>query len=331
MKFYIIYIVFLVFIAGCKNDDRPDVSKLLKEKRIVRFDREMQTIDKEHPDVEGLQKKYGPYFKVYTSGVLQLGEQSDADFPVLFSLFLKDSILNEIMDTVAFRYKDMGRQERELSEAWAYYGWYFPDRIIPEVYTHVSGFNQSVIVDSAFVSVSLDNYLGEDCIFYSMLANPIPMYIRKKMTDQNIVKDVMTGWLSTEFPFYPKKNDLVSGMLYQGKICYLLSKVLPEYEKSRLFDFSKEQLEWCENNESQIWEFLIENDYLFSTQQTLIMKYLGESPFTSGMPTESPGRSVVWTGDKVVEAYVKKTNISPEELMKEQDYHKILRIAGYRP
>ena len=32
-----------------------------------------------------------------------------------------------------------------------------------------------------------------------------------------------------------------------------------------------------------------------------------------------------------VEEYMKKAKITLPELMKEQDYHKILRVAAYRP
>ena len=63
----------------------------------------------------------------------------------------------------------------------------------------------------------------------------------------------------------------------------------------------------------------------------MIVKYLNDAPFTSGMPSDSPGRTVVWTGFRIVEKYMKKTGASLEELMQEQDYHKILRVAGYRP
>lgn len=61
------------------------------------------------------------------------------------------------------------------------------------------------------------------------------------------------------------------------------------------------------------------------------MKYLNDAPYTSGMPTESPGRTPAWVGFRIVEAYMKKSGATFEELMKEQDYHKILRVGAYRP
>lgn len=330
MKFLFTCIIFLCLVTGCRESGRPDVGKWRQERKILRLDRDLFALDANAPDVESIHRKYGRYFDVYATGVLQLGQVSDTMFPHLLSLFLQDTVIREVYDTVATRYPVLTAQEKDLSDAWAYYAYYFPDKVIPQVYAHISGFNQSVVVDSAEVGISLDNYLG-DCVFYSMLAVPVPMYARRKMTGEDMVRDIMTGWFNAEFVFRPQKNDFISGMIYQGKIVSLLRRVLPDYEFARVLGFSPEQLEWCENNESQIWSFLIENDFLFSTQQKLMLKYLNDAPYTSGMPVESPGRAVVWSGWRIVEEYMKKTEITLPELMQEQDYHKILRIAAYRP
>lgn len=330
MKFLFTCIIFLCLVSGCRESGRPDVGKWRQKRKILRLDRDLFALDANAPDVESIYRKYGRYFDVYATGVLQLGQVSDTLFPHLLSLFLQDTVIREVYDTVATRYPELTAQEKDLSDAWAYYAYYFPEKVIPQVYAHISGFNQSVIVDSAEVGISLDNYLG-DCVFYSMLAVPVPMYARRKMTGEDMVRDIMTGWFNAEFVFRPQKNDFISGMIYQGKIVSLLRRVLPDYEFARVLGFSPEQLEWCENNESRIWSFLIENDFLFSTQQKLMLKYLNDAPYTSGMPVESPGRAVVWSGWRIVEEYMKKTEITLPELMQEQDYHKILRIAAYRP
>lgn len=330
MKFLFTCIIFLCLVTGCRESGRPDVGKWRQERKILRLDRDLFALDANAPDVESIHRKYGRYFDVYATGVLQLGQVSDTLFPHLLSLFLQDTVIREVYDTVATRYPELTAQEKDLSDAWAYYAYYFPEKVIPQVYAHISGFNQSVVVDSAEVGISLDNYLG-DCVFYSMLAVPVPMYARRKMTGEDMVRDIMTGWFNAEFVFRPQKNDFISGMIYQGKIVSLLRRVLPDYDFARVLGFSPEQLEWCENNESRIWSFLIENDFLFSTQQKLMLKYLNDAPYTSGMPVESPGRAVVWSGWRMVEEYMKKTEITLPELMQEQDYHKILRIAAYRP
>ncbi len=331
MKFIIVVTFLGVLAVGCRKAERPDVRKLIREIKIERLDREMFEMDTLSLDFTAMRGKYGRYFDTYVGGVLNLGSVTNPDFKRLLSLFITDPVMREVADTVAGVYPDMHKQEMQLAQAWAYYAYYFPDRIIPQVYAHISGFNQSIVVDSAAVGISLDNYLGENCIFYSMLAVPVPMYARKKMTSGDISRDVLSGWLNVEFPFQPRKNDLISGMIYQGKIIYILEKLFPDASSAWLMGFTTEQEKWCEDNKSQIWGYLIENDYLFSTQQRLMMKYLNDAPFTSGMPVESPGKAVAWTGYQIVKKYVEKTEIVPEQLMAEQDYHKILRIAGYRP
>lgn len=330
MKFLFAGIIFLLLVVACGENKNPDVSQFRKERKILRLEQDLFALDARNPDIEDVGRKYGRYFKTYAGGVLMLGNVSDSAFSHLLSLFLQDSIIREVYDTVAFKYPNMRAQEKDLSEAFAYYAYYFPGRVIPQVYTHISGFNQSVVVDSAAVGISLDNYLG-DCVFYSMLSVPVPMYARGKMTGDDIVRDLLSGWLSAECSFSPQKNDLISGMIYQGKIIYLLRKLLPQYEERRILGFTGEQLEWCESNEKQIWGFFVENKYLFSTQQKLILKYLNDAPYTSGMPLESPGKTAAWAGFRIVEAYVKKSGVTPEELVEEQDYHKILRVAAYRP
>lgn len=331
MKFIGFGTILILFFIGCGGSEKPDVRNLLKQVKIERLDHDVFALDTLSPDLQGIYDQYGRYFDIYTRNVLNLGIYADSGFVDMFRYFICDPVMREVADSVAIAFPDLRKQEEKLKWAWAYYSYYFPGHPIPRVYAHISGFNQSVIVDSAAIGVGLDNYLGEKCVFYSMLSVPVPLYVRKKMTSQDIVRDVLSGWLSTEFLFRPQQNNLISGMLYQGKMVYFLEKLFPDELSSWLLGFTPEQEKWCRNNESQVWSFLIEHDYLFSTQQNVILKYLNDAPFSSGMPMESPGRAAVWTGYQIVRKYMDKTGIGLEELAKEQDYHKILRVSGYRP
>lgn len=329
MKFKVIGIIFFSLLVACHAGRKS--SGTYKKLEIIRFDRHLFALNHLSPDIQSMDSLDFVFFRLYVEGILQLGKADDPELPELLSLFLQDSIIQEVYDSVSLKYSGMKIQERELAEAFANYADYFPGKAIPAVYTYVSGFNQSVVVDSNLVGISLDNYLGEDCVFYKMLATPIPRYIARRMTDREIVRDVLYGWLNAEFPFHPRHLDLLSGIVYQGKIMYLLEKLLPAYEQARIFGFTPEQMEWCRNSEGSIWAFMVDNEYLFENQQMLFRKYLNEAPFSSGMPQESPGKAVVWCGYRIVRDYVRKQNITMKELMAEQDYHKVLRGAGYRP
>ncbi|HNW57071.1 MAG TPA: hypothetical protein PKM69_04815, partial [Bacteroidales bacterium] len=86
------------------------------------------------------------------------------------------------------------------------------------------------------------------------------------------------------------------------------------------------------NNESQMWQYLIENDLLFKTDQFMIRKLTGEAPFTSYFTNESPGKAAVWIGFRIVESYMMKNpGITLEDLMKNTDVSGILEKAKYSP
>lgn len=329
MKFKIIGIIFLGMVWAC-HPGRQSVGRD-SGPEIVRFDRHLFALDPASPDIQSMEARDLAFFRLYVEGILRLGKADDPELSEFLALFLQDSIIREVYDSVASKYPDMELQEKEFSEAFHRYADYFPEKAVPEVYTYISGFNQSVVVDSNLIGISLDNYLGEDCVFYKMLATPIPRYITRCMTEREIVRDALYGWLSAEYPFRPRRMDLLSGIIYQGKIMYLLERLLPDYEPERLFGYTAEQLEWCRNSEGGIWAFMVDNEYLFENQQMLFRKYLNEAPFSSGMPQESPGKAVVWCGYRIVREYVRKKDCTIQELMGEQDYHKILRGAAYRP
>jgi len=121
-------------------------------------------------------------------------------------------------------------------------------------------------------------------------------------------------------------------MIYQGKVMYFVKAVLPEDPDSLLWGFTANQMKFCNNNEKQMWTYLVENKQLFLTDRFTIDKYIREGPFTAGFTEESPGRAAVWIGYRIVDRYMKKNkNLSLDALMKEDDYQEILALSGYNP
>jgi len=81
-----------------------------------------------------------------------------------------------------------------------------------------------------------------------------------------------------------------------------------------------------------MWQYLIENNLLFSADSFTKKKLMGEAPFTSYFSKESPGRAAVWIGFRIVESYMRHNrNITLEELMSDKDTRAILEKARYSP
>tara|TARA_B100000575_G_scaffold288235_1_gene287934 strand:- start:806 stop:1171 length:366 start_codon:yes stop_codon:yes gene_type:complete len=121
-------------------------------------------------------------------------------------------------------------------------------------------------------------------------------------------------------------------MIHAGRIQYILSKILPNYNDSIIMGYSDSQIQWCENNEMSIWNFFIEEDLLYSTKYEDIVKYLNPAPYSKGMPQKSPGQVAVWVGWQIVKAYMNNfPDSSLQDLMTINDAQYLLKKSKYKP
>ena len=81
-----------------------------------------------------------------------------------------------------------------------------------------------------------------------------------------------------------------------------------------------------------MWQYLLENNLLFSTDQFNIRKLTGEAPFTAFFSKESPGRAAVWLGFRIVESYMMKNpGVKIGDMINITDVQSILEKAKYSP
>ena len=121
-------------------------------------------------------------------------------------------------------------------------------------------------------------------------------------------------------------------MIYHGKMAWFTKWMLPDQPDSLIMGFSADQMAFCRNNEKPMWEYLVEHGILFESDRLTIQKFTGYGPFTSDFTRESPARASVWLGWRIVEAYARKhPELSLEDIMKEEDFHKILTLSEYNP
>ena len=130
------------------------------------------------------------------------------------------------------------------------------------------------------LGIGLDRYLGADCEYYPRLN--IFKYIAVKMTPENIVPDCIYGWAASEWDFstlkYPDDN-VLSEIIHEGKLKYFEKCMLPSSSDELIFGFTPGQMNFCRSNEQQMWQYLVENNLLFNTEQFTIKKLDGRSTF----------------------------------------------------
>lgn len=339
MKVRLIAYLFLLLMIPClssckRNHYSINISSIKVKIEIKRLEKDLFTLNPDEviPAVPSLKKKYKGFLNLF-SLVINTGDINEASFGDFLLRFCSDKQNNDVYALTIKKYPDIRPIEEGLQKAFSHYLHYFPRKRVPAVFTCITGFNNSIIAGDSVLGISLDRYLGADCEYYPRLN--IYKYISARMTPENIVPDCVFGWGTSEWDFsalkYPADNVLAE-IIHNGKLKYFEKCMLPETSDEIIFGFTADQMKFCRNNESQMWQYLVENNLLFSTDQFNIRKLTGEAPFTAYFTKESPGRAAIWLGFRIVESYmVRNPGIKMDEMINNTDVQGILEKAKYSP
>ncbi len=323
----------LLTLAACNSNPlKINTSGIKLSLSAERLDQDLFAVTPKNIDlvVPELQKKYSDFFSLYNVEVLAIGDSQDSLYNNYLLTFLQGSTIAEVKKRSDSIFRDFTPYERQLEKAFKHHLYYYPDASIPKIYTYLSEFNQSIVTMPGAIGISLDNYLGSDCDFYRRLG--WPLYKRANLVPQKLVYDVLYGWTSQQFEYKGNAENLVSGMIHEGKLLYFLDALVPDGPDSLKIGINQEQLTWCKEHESEMWSYLVENRMLFSSDRMNMVRFINPAPFTTPFGQKSPGKTGVWMGWQIVKSYMKKNpGTTLQGLMTEQDCHKILNESGYAP
>ena len=324
------FLLLAALVTSC--NDGPDLSNINVDIKLIPFYEDLNSIppDSVEYKIEYLKSKYDKFLDVYSAKVIRIGSSDDADYAYNLKGFLEYKPNKEVFLKCKEVFGDLNALKSSIDEAYKHYLYYFPHTTLPDIYLHISGFNQSMIADSGLISISVDKYLGADCKFYELLA--IPVYMRRKMTPEKVVPDLMRATAYINFPQSDSIDDVANNIIYQGKALWFVKKMIPDINDTLLFDYTPDELKWCKNNESKMWETMVEKKHVFNNERMVIQKYIGDAPFTNFFTDKSPGRAGTYIGYQIVKAYMDKhPELTLKDLMLQDNGHLILRESGYRP
>ncbi|HEX8517757.1 MAG TPA: hypothetical protein VF868_16280 [Bacteroidia bacterium] len=333
-NFGAVLFVFTVFLTSCGNNPLDvDLSSVpVPEFGIKRLEEDLFKIDtSDIPGATaGLQSKYGTFYPVFFSRIINNGDVRDSAYSLRLKQFIFDRDMRETYNMVSAAYPGTEPLKDELSDVFHHFRYYFPDRKLPAVVTMISGYNQWQVKADSTLAIGLEMYLGSNNKFYQMLA--LPRYKTMFMNKENIVPDLTREFLIAEFPYNMDKSDFLSEIIYMGKIMYLTDAMLPETEDTIKIHYSVPQMNYARQNEFNVWSYFAAQKLLYTTDQAEIMKFTSDGPFTSALSKESPPRIGYWIGWQIVRQYMKAhPDITVPELAAESDAQKILTKAKYKP
>ena len=242
---------------------------------------------------------------------------------------MKDPLWRELYSEVQKKYSNFDPVQKELETLFKFIKYNFPKTKVPKVITVISemDYNNKVIYTDSLVIISLELYLGKDHKFYQF-----PSYLKQNFVQKQILPDLVSSFSIKKIAPVTEKN-LLSQMIYFGKQLYLKDLLLPEYNDADKMGYTPEQIKWCQENESYMWRYFLENEMLYSDNQKLNNRFINPAPFSKfylEIDNESPGRVGAWIGWQIVRSYINNNDVAIEKLLK-MDAKEIFEKSKYKP
>jgi uncharacterized protein YjaZ len=333
------FIVIVMLLAGCtgrnqsESTDSSDTSGISispeKEKpetgfHIKRYEKALFELDKSNLKAE--LEAIRPGFSVF----LGKGNFSQDDISQI-SDFIADENNKSAFAEVLKKFPDLKDLNNRIKKAYENYSRETGVQFSPNTYTYISGYDFQYPIKYAdtVMIIALDMYLGSDFDMYKKMG--IPVYISSRYTPAHIIPDCLK---EIAYPHIPEKKGpytLLDAMIEQGKLYHFVKKLSPDVPDHIVAGFSKDQLKWCTENESNLWQFIIENELLYSTDSKSMSMFMVDGPFTSSFSQDSPARTGAWLGWQIVNAYMKKNNTPLLQMTGIEDSREILEKSGYKP
>lgn len=327
----IVYLLAFIIISfvGCSGTIKKESDENLQIKvSIIRFDKDAyKYLQQPNAVNESMLRETYPLLLPAFGRVAMDNSDPNTFFASLRDYFSNPALMQIYKDALKI-FDDVTKYEEELTKANSLIAEHLKGKKLPNFAMHVSGFRENVIILNNLISISTDKYLGSDYSAYTDFFKP---YERQQMQPQYIVRDYLKAWLMSDI-IKPdsEDNNLLSAMVNEGKVLYALSSFLPEEEANNIIGYTTSQMNWCKQNEKSTWVSIVKQDYLFSTDNMIITRFINDGASTMTISPNSPGRLGSWVGWQIVKQYAKKKDASLQEII-DSDAQTILKEAKYNP
>jgi gliding motility-associated lipoprotein GldB len=316
MKIYFFSFAFCLFFLSCdkKTAVEKAVEKIPLEIKVERFDQVF--FESKPADLQKIKKQYPFFFPAGVPDSVWVNK-------------IQNPLWRELYSEVQKKYSDIEPIRSELTTLFKHVTHYFPKTKTPKVITIIAemDYNSKVIYADSLVVISLELYLGKDHKFYEF-----PKYIKQNFEQRQMMPDVVSSFAATKVNF-GKDKTLLNQIIYYGKQLYLKDLLLPEYTDAEKMGYSSKEISWCQENETYIWRYFLENDLLYNDEPKLGARFIAPAPFSKfylEIDNESPGQVGAWIGWQIVRSFAENNDIPLADLLK-MNAKELFEKSKYKP
>ncbi|UYW00663.1 gliding motility lipoprotein GldB [Flavobacterium agricola] len=310
-----------LFFVACKDKpkvvdaDYDKISAIDHETAISRFDKEYFEFDIN--DLDQMMAKYPFFFPGEMDPAEFLGKRNDSLWQEVYQEVQTNFPTNDKFNDVAFLFKAIK--------------FHFPEKQVPNQLITVVGDMEKdfgAIYTDSLAIITLETYLGQDHKYYT----DFPQYLRSEYNADQMAQDMATKFAYTVIAPTSDKS-LLANMIQQGKILYLKDALLSYTTDAEKMNYTPEQIVWCQENESEIWSYLVDKKLLFDSDSRLDARFVRKAPFSKfylEIDQESPGRTGVWLGWQIVKSYMQHNDVSLQTMLTTEPKD-IFENSKYKP
>lgn len=318
MKNYFFLIFFTIVIISCNQKSKTEkaVDAIPIEVKVERFDKLF--FETKPKDLSKLKLQFPYFFPAGNADSVWINK-------------MQNPLWKELHAEVQKKYSNISNLQTNVENLIKHIKFYYPETKTPKLVTLISemDYNSKAIYADSLMLVSLELYLGKDHKFYK---NEFPDYLKQNFQENQILPDLVSNFALKKIA-YPRDKSLLSLMIYSGKELYLEDKLIPESPDEDKIGYTKQQLQWCQENEAYMWTYFIQGNLLYDTDPKLPNRFINPAPFSKfylEIDNQSPGRIGAWLGWQIVKSYADNNETNLQDLLK-LDAKELFEKSSYKP
>ena len=310
--------------AGYKKKlDVPYKKMEPKEVGIVEFNKALFAID-----TANFEEGYRAILPQFSDFLIEEPDEEEIGY---MKEFVTDTFMLRINKLVDETFPNIKIVEDEVRDVYQHYRYYYPEWMPQPTYAYVVGYyyNRPISISDECVMIGLDFYLSNKDLIYDRIG--FPRYQSRRMQPIALTRDLAEEFYYHTYGNGVNQKSVLAEMVEHGKKLYFIEAMNPSLPDSVILGYSRQQMEWAEDNEGAVWAAVVGNNMLYNNVLDQKRMLFNDGPFTAAFGNDSPARLGDFMGLQIVRSFMSNNDETFTEMMKLTDYQDVLERSQYKP